>query len=127
MHVSEIMIKKVLHVRPDDSVENARDRMEAGDIRHLPVVDASERLVGMLSDRDLLRARGFSPPPSKVSDVMSKHPQTVGPDAPAEAAAQAMLDFKINAIPVVANGKLLGIVTSTDFLALACKLLRGAK
>lgn len=124
MRVSDIMIKTVTHARPDESVAQARDRMEAGDIRHLPVIDADERLVGMISDRDLLRARGFQPPPRLVSEIMAKHLQTIGPDAPAEAAAQAMLDFKIDAVPVVASGKLVGIVTTTDFLSLACRLLR---
>jgi CBS domain-containing protein len=126
MRVSEIMVKQVARARPDETVEAARDRMEASDIRHLPVVDASDRLVGMVSDRDLLRARAFQPPPTRISDIMSKHPQTIAPDASAEAAAQAMLDFKIDALPVVANAMVVGIVTSTDFLSLACKLLRAS-
>ncbi len=124
MRVSEIMIGSVAAGRPDESLESARDRMEAGDIRHLPIVDEGGGLIGMVSDRDLLRARAFRPPPTLVSEIMAKHVQAIGPGAPAAEAAQLMLDFKIDAVPVVDEGKLVGIVTATDFLSLACRFLR---
>jgi CBS domain-containing protein len=127
MRVSEIMIKSVTAIGPDTPIEEARDRMESADIRHLPVVDPGGALLGLLSDRDLLRARGFSPAPTKVSEIMSKHVRTIAPDAAATDAAHAMIDFKIDSVPVVAGRKLVGIVTATDFLSLACRMLEREK
>jgi CBS domain-containing protein len=124
MRVSEVMIRAVTKVRTDDSVDDARDRMEASDIRSLVVVDVEGRLAGMLWERDLLRTRGYRPPPPVVSEIMAKNVHTIGPDEPAADAAQAMIDFKIDAVPVVDNGKLVGIVTVADFLSAICRLLR---
>jgi CBS domain-containing membrane protein len=127
MRVSQIMIKSVKAIQPDTPVEAARDQMSAEDIRHLPVVDTDGRLVGMLSDRDLLRARASDPSPRLVSEIMAKHVHTIAPEALASEAAHAMLDFKIDAVAVVAKGQLVGIVTTTDFLSLACRLLEREK
>ncbi len=124
MLVSEIMIKALTTVRPDQSVDDAREHLLTGDIRHLPVVDGEGRLVGMLSDRDVLRARAFQSVPRRVSDIMAKHVHAVAPEAPGAEALQLMIDFKIEAVPVVAGGKLVGIVTATDFLVALNALLR---
>ncbi|MHB8420489.1 MAG: CBS domain-containing protein [Myxococcales bacterium] len=122
MRIAEIMRTPVERALAGDALDEVRDRMEADDIRHVPVVDGDDRVIGMLSDRDLLRARASRPSPRLVSDIMVKHVRTVAPDAPAGDAAQLMLDFKIDAVPVVAGGKLVGIVTTTDFLAAFCRL-----
>jgi CBS domain-containing protein len=127
MRVSQIMVKAVRTAGPDTPIEEARDRMEADDIRHLPVVDAEGSILGMLSDRDILRARAAYPQPQQVSEIMTKHVHTIAPEAPAEEAAHAMMDFKIDSVAVAAKGKLVGIVTATDFLALACRLLEREK
>ena len=58
---------------------------------------------------------------------MAKHVRTIAPDAAAAEAAHAMLDFKIDSVPVVADGKLVGIVTATDFLSLVCRFLEREK
>jgi CBS domain-containing protein len=123
MRVSQIMIQAVRTVQPDTSIEDARDLMVNDDIRHLPVVDADGGIAGMLSDRDIPRARAAYPPPKLVSEIMTKRVHTIDPEAPAADAAHAMMDFKIDSVPVVKKGKLVGIVTATDFLALACRLL----
>jgi len=124
MRVSELMTRSVRRALVDEAVAEVRDRLQADDIRHLPVLDAAGRVVGMLSDRDVFRARGLPLPPKVVEEIMSKHVHTIGPDTSAAEAGQLMLDLKIDALPVVADGKLVGMVTTTDFLSLACRLLR---
>ncbi len=124
MRVAELMVKSVRTARVDEAVAEVRDRLQDDDIRHIPVLDAGGRLVGMVSDRDLFRARGLRSEPKRVEEIMAKHVHTIGPEASAAEAGQLMLDLKIGAVPVVADGKLVGIVTATDFVALACRLLQ---
>jgi CBS domain-containing protein len=98
--------------------------MEAGDFQYLPVVDETGRLVGLVSERDLLRARAATPPPRLVSEVLTRQVPSIEPDAQAADAVQMMLDFEIDAVPVVANDKVIGILTVTDFLPEMRQLLR---
>lgn len=124
MRVSDLMTIEVATARPDESVDDARIRMEAGDFQYLPVVDETGQLVGLVSERDLLRARAAAPAPKLVSEVLTKHVPSIEPDAPAADAVQMMLDFEIDAVPVVANDKVIGILTVTDFLPEMRQLLR---
>jgi acetoin utilization protein AcuB len=91
--------------------------------RHLPVVEDG-RLVGILSDRDLrpvLLSPGLAR--ARVRELMSEDLTTVGPDAPLEEAASLLVVKKIGCLPVVAQGRLVGIVTETDLLAVLVELL----
>jgi CBS domain-containing protein len=94
--------------------------MVKSSVRHLPVVDARHRLVGILSDRDLLGAvrRGTRARP--VRDHVTEAPRTVTPDTPAHVAADLMIHGRFGALPVVDTaGHLLGIITETDLLEVA--------
>lgn len=115
--VEDLMSVALLIAHPRDSVYRARLRMRYADIRHLPVVDDDRRLIGIVSDRDLLRRKSHHSKPLRLREVMSRHVHQVKPDDPAALAAQLMLDHRIGALPVVgADGQLLGLVTETDFL-----------
>ena len=99
------------------------------DIRHLPVLRRG-KLVGMLSDRDLRRglaklrrrdeafdmARSPEIPELRARDLMASPVLTVGPDCPLRSAASAMAEEQIGALPVVEDGRLVGILTQTDLL-----------
>ena len=125
--VSEIMTSKVVSVRDDASLTNIDWEMTLAEIRHVPVVDDRGRVVGILSDRDLLRTlprmdRSRLP----VSAIMTLTPQTVRADLPAMEAVELMIQRKVHALPVVDDtGVLVGIVTATDFLDLAYRALAG--
>lgn len=101
--------------------------MAVNEIRHLPVVDTERKLVGLLSDRDVMRSmiehRGRS---VTVGEVMSRSVKTVPPEMSAVDAVELMLRAKCHALPVVdAQHQVLGIITSTDFLELAHRALSG--
>ena len=99
--------------------------MQVGVIRHLPVVDERGRLVGMLSDRDVLRALAGKKT-LRVADIMSRDLVTVQPDAPAHLAAGLMLEYNISSVLVVDEGEtLVGVVTMTDYVELARRSLLG--
>ncbi|KAB2901519.1 MAG: CBS domain-containing protein [Kofleriaceae bacterium] len=127
LRISEIMTTHVVSVRDDASLSNIDWEMTLAEVRHIPVVDDAGHLLGLVSDRDLLRniaraERSRLP----VSYVMSAAPLTVRPDDPALAALEVLLTRKVGAVPVVDDaGHLIGIVTSTDFLNLAYRALRG--
>lgn len=126
MQVRDWMSPDPVTVTRDTTVEDARRIISVRGVRHLPVVDAGGALVGMVSDRDILagervgaagehhtRPRGE---PGTVAAIMSHPVHSISEDASMTDAARAMLSRRINAVPVVGEGKLLGLVTSSDCL-----------
>lgn len=135
MFVKERMTRNPVVVAPDVSVPQALRRMHEARIRRLPVVDDGGHLVGIVSDKDLLRA---SPSPAtslsvweiaylldeiKVRSVMTGKVITVTEDTPLEDAARIMADSKIGGLPVLADGRLVGIITETDLFRVFVELL----
>ncbi len=125
--VKEIMAKKPMTLKHDDTLDLAKETMELERIRHFPVVE-KEELVGVVSQRDLYRVSlgsgmRFEGNTQKeflktvaVKDVMSHPPVTVMADAPIREAAGLMVDKKIGCLPVLDAGKLVGLITETDLL-----------
>ena len=122
------MKTKVVTISVDDTLWTVNEIMELGSVRHLPVVQ-SGKLVGVVSQRDLLRASlssvmGLSGDEQqvflegvKIAEVMSAEPVAVSPDDSVHEAARTMAGRKIGCLPVVQGGELIGIVTETDVLA----------
>ncbi len=113
----EIMTRELVSVRRIESLAAAAGKMREGSFRHLPVVEEqSHRLVGLLSDRDLLRQPDHNLP---VEVATSKALLTAMPDTPIRLLAQTMLDNRVNCVPVCdLYGNLVGLVTSTDIVRL---------
>jgi CBS domain-containing protein len=123
LRVVDLMSTAVVTMKVTDVLTSAHAEMEVGMIRHLPVVDDHGRLVGVLSDRDILNARNAK---AKVSEVMTRDVISVRPEVPAAKAASIMLDEKISSVMVVdEHGTLVGLVTMTDYLDLARRALLG--
>ncbi len=123
LEVRDLMTTALITANAKDPLSGAHAEMQVGVVRHLPVVDDHGKLVGVLSDRDILRSLGHRPP-KRVGDVMSRNVVTIRPGAPAHEAAQVMLDEKIGSVLVVEeDGALVGMVTQTDYLDLARRAL----
>jgi len=103
-----------LSVTPQTSIDDARRLMQDYGVRHFPVVAAGHQLVGMVSDIDLARASNGHT--ASVTDIMSRQPHTIPRSATPLAALRAIVMHGFHSLPVVENGELVGIVTSTDFL-----------
>ena len=130
MTVRDIMSHRVEAAAPDETVLDARDRLRDGRFRHLPVVEGG-RLVGVVSDRDVLRAAGPSLGATEFDDdvgpgtdralreVMTRDVVTADPTMSVEEAADLLLRHDVSALPVLDEGRLVGIVTTADVLRLA--------
>jgi CBS domain-containing protein len=116
LEVSDLMSRRVTAVAEDDTVSLARQLMLWSGIRHLPVVRDRE-VVGLLSDRDLLRIAKTERDSVRVGDVMTTPVETIDLEAPVSEASARMAAKKIDCLPVVEDGYLSGIITSTDILA----------
>ena len=127
MLVRELMTAKPITVDPGTPMLEARQRMVEKRIRHLVVVE-NARVVGIVTDRDV-RLNLPSPATSlsvweinyllaqlTVGGVMSAGVIIVDPDRPIAEAARIMVDHKIGALPVVDEGRLVGIITESDFV-----------
>ncbi len=123
MRVRDVMHRCPVTVTEDEDVGVALQMMLWTGIRHLPVV-RDGTLTGVLSHRDVLRHRGAEGPwrvAGSVRDAMTHGVATVGPDEPLEAAAARLADEHIGCLPVVSEGRLLGILTTTDLVTLVAR------
>lgn len=121
--VSDLMTTAIVTVRPDETVREAHADMQRGCFHHLPVLDERGRLIGMVSDRDILRALNH-PKQTTIAEIMTHSPITIEADKSAHLAARIMLDRTIGSLPVVnEEGLMIGLVTQTDFLDVARRAL----
>ena len=114
MLVSNRMTKDPVTVTGEDLLIQAQLKMQKGGFRRLAVVSDGQ-LVGIITDRDMRAHAGYLDR-TEVKAAMSKKPITVTPATTIEAAAQLLLKQKIGGLPVVENGRVVGIITTTDIL-----------
>jgi CBS domain-containing membrane protein len=128
--VREIMTSVVETLSVGDTLAAARRQLERGRIRHLPVVDGDEHVIGLLTYRKILEAWVSHGHPNQerprevardvpIEMLMEKNVLTIGPDQPAAEAAALLEGHKLGCLPVVEGGKLVGIVTEADFVRFA--------
>jgi CBS domain-containing protein len=112
----------------DDSLDRADMEMSWADIRHIPVVDREGVVIGIISNRDVIAHYHLRRKDRvAVETIMTREVLTVRPETLAREAVALLIDKKIGALPVVdEGGKLVGIVTATDFLEVAFRALHGA-
>lgn len=125
--VSDLMTTAVISLRPDDTFDAADAEMKLAGIRHIVVTDERNHLVGILSDRDILRElhrRGARKLP--VREIMTPRVHTIQSAAPAREATRVMLENRISAVPVLGRDRqVVGIITETDLLRVAHRALGG--
>ena len=117
--VSNFMTPGVEVMFDDEQVDIARTIMTLSRIRHLPVTDRGDRLVGLLTQRDLL-ARVVShgaEAPVLVRDIMTKKVTTISATSLIQRAARIMLENKYGCLIVTDADRIIGILTETDFVA----------
>jgi acetoin utilization protein AcuB len=135
MLVGERMSRNPVTILDTASIDDGLHLMRERKVRRLPVLDASGKVVGIVSDKDLLHA---APSPATslsvyelhyllakltVKQVMSSPVISVGPETPVEEAARVMADNKIGGLPVMEGDTLAGIITETDVFKILVELL----
>ncbi len=136
MKVRDVMTKAPLTIDPEAAVGTALDLMRAKHVRHLPVVDESGALVGLVTDRDLRHA-ALAPAVQeflsvrahrmarqlnatlenlRVRDVMTWAVVTTTPDTPVLFAALIMFESRVGSLPVLEGGRVVGLLTEQDVL-----------
>ena len=126
MIIERRMTKNPVTCSPDMSIQDASDLMAREHVHRLPVLDKGGRLVGVISEKDILKA---APSPAStlsayetnyllskltVKKIMSRNPVTVTKDTTVEDAATMMVDQDLSCLPVLEDGKLVGIVSKSD-------------
>jgi acetoin utilization protein AcuB len=137
MLVKDRMSKPPITIQDNVGVEDALRLMHSENVRRLPVVDRHGKMVGIVSELDLLKV---SPSPAtslsvyeipyllakiKMKGVMTKDVVTVTEDTPLEEAARIMADNRIGGLPVVRGDKVVGIITETDLFKTFMEMLGG--
>jgi CBS-domain-containing membrane protein len=143
LKAKDIMTREVISVSPDTEIANAAKILLEKRINGLPVIDSSGRLVGILCQSDLVAQQKMIPIPSvftllesfipltsikridkevekiaalTVKQAMTPKPVTVGPETDIEDVAKLMVDEKYHTLPVMAGGKVVGIIGKEDVL-----------
>ena len=136
MKVKAAMARNPISIGPEASVGTALEVMRTNGIRHLPVVDETDLLIGIVTDRDLRHAalapalEEFLPVRAqrhgrqiaravenlRVRDIMTWAVVTTTPEAPMLYAALVMVESRVGSLPVVENGHLVGLLTEHDVL-----------
>jgi len=134
MRVRDVMQRDVVTLECNDTLDLVEDLMNLGRIRHMPIVSAG-RVVGLVSQRDLFRAAISSVLHLRrtaerewlakiaVREIMTTNVFTIEPDASIHGAVEVMLNKKIGCLPVVENGRLVGLISESDCLRHLARLL----
>lgn len=131
--VEDMMTRNPHTLLRTHTLADARHMMEALDIRHIPIVDANNKLLGIITHRDVLAAQESSlynqdaeisyTEETPLYKVMHTGVMSVAPQAGLKESAIYMQKHKVGCLPVVAKGELVGIITDSDFVTIAINLL----
>ncbi len=123
----DAMTRNVVTASPDETVVEAAKKMDENRIGSVVVVDSDGRVIGVLTEADIVRrvvARGLDPRTTRVADVMTPNPVTVNEDTPLTYVADLMRSKDIGHIPVVDEaGKVVGIIARSDIIRFAPELI----
>ncbi|HEX6278963.1 MAG TPA: CBS domain-containing protein [Pyrinomonadaceae bacterium] len=125
--VEQFMATDLFTVRPEDVIDLAASLIHWRHVRHVPVEDDEGQLIGLVSHRDLIEliALGKTGKADEivVRDVMRTDLITIPPETPTLQAIKTMREKDIGCLPVVRDGRLIGLITAHDFLTVSVKLL----
>jgi CBS domain-containing protein len=137
--VEEFMTTEPWTLRETDSIDDAREIMTDRHIRHIPVTDGDNHLVGLVTQRDILAATdpvqlltvksasNTGAADLKIADIMTRNVSVIGEKDSLREAAMYLQSHKYGCMPVVTDDRLVGIITDSDFIAIAINLIEQAE
>jgi CBS domain-containing protein len=135
MLIKDFMTKNVKTLSEKGTLAQAREMMTSQRIRQIPVVNDEVYLQGIISKRDIYaasvsnltanheRSKSLIESRLMLTEVMTKDVQTAAPSDQLSSAALRLQELRVGALPIVEDGKLVGIISSSDFLGIAVMLL----
>jgi CBS domain-containing membrane protein len=139
LKVKDIMTEEVFVLNSSQTLELVRSLMRIKHVRHVPIVDPDNTFVGLITHRDLLsqtishlaeideEEQEYLDRNIHIMNIMKTDVMTIAPEMDVCTAITQILENKYGCLPVVENGKLVGIVTEADFLNLTLSLLKKAE
>lgn len=114
---ADIMTKNVTVIQEDETLRQAAERLASDDIGVLPICDSKKQIRGVLTDRDIVVhviARGKDPANTRASELEQGEIVTIRPDDSIEHACDLMAQYKVRRLPVVEDGRVVGMVSQAD-------------
>jgi acetoin utilization protein AcuB len=130
LRVEQVMTRQVITLTRDHSVQEAITLVVRNALHHLVVVNTAGHLVGVLSDRDLLRSmiRQTNAASVTLEELLAHEPIVINAEAPLSQAINLLLTHRIHCLPVQAEeGHVVGVITSTDLLRAFQSVLEGVE
>jgi len=136
MKIKELMQCDVRTVSQDTSAGDAYSLMRRRKFRHLPVVSENDEIIGIISDRDIRNIMVtfenrpedsgdfVIPPATTVGEIMTRNPVTISQEENVVAAVEKICEGRFGCLPVIEDGKLVGLLTEMDLLRLLVRLLK---
>lgn len=133
--VKDLMTHDVFTLKETENLVLAKSIMYLGRIRHIPIVDDQNNFIGLITHRDILSATisklaGIDPQSQDelyvnipIKEIMRTDIKSVSPETDLKEAAEILLKHKYGCLPIIEDGKLLGIITEADFLRLTVDLI----
>jgi len=131
--IEDMMTRNPHTLLRSNSLQDAKNMMAEHDIRHVPVVDTEGKLLGIVTQRDILAVQESVLEKETTNEsytlttpldkIMAHGLMTVSPKAGLKESAMYMQKHKVGCLPVLDHGKLVGIITDTDFVSIAISLL----
>ena len=137
--VEEFMTTELCTLCETDSINDARKIMTEKHVRHIPVTDGDSHMLGLVTQRDvlaatvpvLLKREGSDSPVNgtdiSLADIMIREVSIINKTDPLRKAAMYMRSHKYGCLPVISDGRLVGIITDSDFIAIAINLIELAE
>jgi len=120
LSINEIMTTDLFTLQAEASLAEAEQLMKEHRVRHIPIIDDANKLLGLITQRDILASASTG---ASVGDVMRRDIYTISETADMRAAALMLQKHKIGSLPVVQDDRLVGIITDSDYVGLAINLL----
>ena len=126
MLVREVMNRNIVTAKPEITLKEAAKVMSEMHIGCL-IIYANEKILGIITSSDILKAVAGDREPNATyaADVMTKDVKTISPDKDLASAAETMAKYKIKKLPVVSDGKLVGLITTSDIASVEPRLIAG--
>ena len=123
LKAKDVMSKEIITISPGATLADAVELLLAKEISGMPVVDNSEKMIGIISEKDILNfAFSGNLRVTRVKEAMTENVTSFSPDADVDSIALAISHHQFRRVPIVKDGKVVGIISRRDILRAALQI-----